>query len=406
MGITLSIIEKMQGLGLFGTGRISVLDVGSSNLYSASAEGVRKFLSGYGVASTPEIEKFVEKLANGSGYDAVNGGVNGAFAGELFEKAGIRYHAIDIADGYGTTILDLNHEPAPTHFVGVFDLVLNFGTTEHLLNQYNAFKVIHDSTKVGGYIVHSLPCVGYSNHGYFTYTPRCMFDLAGYNEYELVGFWFEGPGGGNDLYAPIRDYLTYFPNLSRTLADRDLTKVGRQVAKLDIPDLGLVVVFRKVKPRPFAGALERSTSVGTVPTSVTSGYETDSGRDSSRPHSMQRTEPLPSRLRVFARRLRAYIHRIFFNKNTSGATVRPLSSASTIARHDEIVLDEKAEKLRNRFVLQALGLDECLVFYSLVVEAHGYFPYDWEYRILLLGLEHEPGRRDLAERLAVVRGNL
>jgi hypothetical protein len=44
----------------------------------------------------------------------------------------------------------LNHEPTPQKFVGDFDLVVNFGTTEHLLNQYNAFKVIHDATKVGG----------------------------------------------------------------------------------------------------------------------------------------------------------------------------------------------------------------------------------------------------------------
>lgn len=273
MGISLSMIEKMQQLGLFGEGRISVLDVGSSNLYTASSGGVLQFLKSNGVDANPSVVEFAEKLAQGSSYDSVKGGANGAFVGELFEKAGIEYAAIDIADGYRTTILDLNHSPAPCNFMGKFDLVLNFGTTEHLLNQYNAFKVMHDSTKVGGYIVNSLPCLGYSNHGYFTYTPRCLFDLAGYNEYEVVSFWFEGPGGKNNLFDPVRDYQTYFPVLAQTLLDKDGTETGRKISALENPDVGIVAVYRKVKERPFMGALEKSTSVGSVPASVTSSYE-------------------------------------------------------------------------------------------------------------------------------------
>jgi hypothetical protein len=132
---------------------------------------------------------------------------------------------------------------------------------------------MHDSTKVGGFIVNSLPCVGYSNHGYFTYTPRCFFDLAGYNEYEVVSVWFEGPAGNNDLYSPVRDYQSYFPSLAGTLADRETTDTGRKVGALHIPDVGIVVIYRKVKAKPFMGALEKSTSVGNVPVSVTSSYE-------------------------------------------------------------------------------------------------------------------------------------
>ncbi len=221
----------MQELGLFSHRAMSVLDIGSSNLYSASPEGILRFLESFGVSASPDVVDFAGKLSKGSSYDPVQGGLNEAFAGELFERAGMRYSAIDIADGYRTEIVDLNHSAAPPAFVGAFDLVLNFGTTEHLLNQYNAFKVMHDCTRVGGVIVNSLPGVGYSNHGYFTYTPRCFFDLAGYNEYEIVRFWFEGPGGANDLFAPVRDYQTYFPTLAGTLADRDSTESGRKVVR-------------------------------------------------------------------------------------------------------------------------------------------------------------------------------
>jgi hypothetical protein len=394
-------IEKLQELGLFGSGRISVLDIGSSNLYAASADGIRRFLGTHGVVPTPAVAEFAERLARGSAYDPVHGGANGAFAGELFEMAGMKYTAVDIANGYQTTILDLNHLPAPPHFVGAFDLVLNFGTTEHLLNQYNAFKVMHDSAKVGGCIVHSLPGVGYSNHGYFTYTPRCFFDLAGYNEYELVAFWFSGPTGRNDLFAPVRDYLSYFPNLARTLADREHTETGRKIAALDIPDVGIDVVYRKVKARPFMGALEKSTSVGNIPAAVTSSYASDQDAGAARAtggrtqYRAQDNAPGP------ARRLRAIASKFFLGDSASR-----FSGARALLRHDEIVLTGEARKLREKFVAEKLGVNECMRFYELVVESNGCFPYDWEEHILILGLAREPGRADLSERLKVVRNYL
>lgn len=317
MGISLALIQKMQGLGLFGKGRTAILDIGSSNLYLAPAEGVIDFLAAHGIPVSEEVQNAAARLEKGSAYDSVHGGINGAFVGELFEMAGMHYASIDIASGYKTLIFDLNCEGTPTSFVNAFDLVLNYGTTEHLLNQYNAFKVIHESTKVGGYIVHQLPYVGFSNHGYFTYTPRCMFDLARYNRYELVGFWLDGPGAQNDLLAGIRDYQRYFPALSATLADRHATGIGKLIADLALPDIGFTVVFRKVRNAPYAAALERSTSVGSVPDSVTSRYEQRTLLSTvlspllsifdRQPELRQRiSRLLPNGLKVFLRRQRRF----------------------------------------------------------------------------------------------------
>ena len=416
MGISLGMIETMQSLGLFGKGKISILDIGSSNLYSASSEGVRKFCATHGIPSSLEIEEFANKLSIGSSYDSNLGGTNGAFVGELFEKAGFIYHAIDIADGYGTTILDLNHEPAPDNFISKFDLVVNFGTTEHLLNQYNAFKVIHDSTKVGGYIVHSLPCVGFSNHGYFTYTPRCMFDLAGYNEYEVVSFWFDGPAGANDLFAPVRDYLSYFPNLTKTLDDKEITESGRKISNLNLPDVALVVVYRKVKNRPFLGALERSTSVGSVPSTITATYETALSK--ILPNSLNTVlkiqgshKRFPWAFTWFRKIFREFI-RIFSMPPNHLNKSQDIPLASTQKRldelefHSEIVLSERAEQLRYKFVRGGLSYEESMVFYHLVVEQDVHFPYDWEYAILIMAISQYPGRRDLTDRLQTVKGFL
>jgi hypothetical protein len=273
MGITLTVLEKLHARGCLKSGG-AVLDIGSSNLYGASESGIREFLRSNGATAAAADSDNIRRLSEGSAYDAVSGGKNDVFAGELLEKANISYDAIDIADGYKTTILDLNRENAPSHFVKKFDVVINCGTTEHLLNQYNAFKVIHDATKPGGYIFHSVPCVGYSNHGYITYTTRCFFDLAGYNSYEVVDLWFDGPGGANDLYQPIQDYSSYFPVLTEIAARRDGTAFGQALKQFNIPDIGLAILLRKVQDRPFMGALEQSTSVGNVPTTVTSQYQT------------------------------------------------------------------------------------------------------------------------------------
>lgn len=265
MGITQASIEKLDGIGLFKRDGMAVLDVGSSNLYSASEEGVKSFLAHYSPdLEEADVDAFATELSQGSGYSPGIGGTNDAFVGQLFEKAGFVYNAIDIADGYRTTIVDLNHQAVPDDFVSKFDLVLNFGTTEHLLNQYNAFRFIHNSVKVGGYIVHSLPCVGYSNHGYLTYTPRCFFDLAGFNQYEVTDFWFDACDSDNDLYAPLRDYATYFPALNDTIANGNTTDGGKIVSALNVPDVSIFIVMRKVKDTPFVGPMETSTSVGDV----------------------------------------------------------------------------------------------------------------------------------------------
>jgi hypothetical protein len=390
MGISLNMIEKMQSLELFGKSPFAILDIGSSNLYSAPADDVKRFLMSQGIQTSEDIFSFAERMDGGSVYDEITGGSNNAFVGELFEKAGFRYNAIDIADGYRTTILDLNHDPAPKSFIGAFDLVLNFGTTEHLLNQYNAFKVIHDATKVGGYIVHSLPCVGYSNHGYFTYTPRCMFDLAGYNEYEVTAFWFEGPSGSNDLFAPVRDYHSYFPALGTTLTEHAFTATGQQIAKLGIPDVGLVVVYRKIKAQPFKGALERSTSVGSVPKSVTAGYESAVGLIRN------------AATRAIGHGIIGRIRSILFYKSSSRDSARD----SQLGRHDNIKLTSQLTELRNYFIAGKLDLNESLEFYNLFVKDHGYFPLDWELQILQLGIKHDPDRKDLIQRKIYIENQI
>lgn len=271
MGIAFALVKRMEQLKLLARG-CSILDIGSSNLYSATAGQIGAFVRTHAPDGGGDVEAFAARLAAGSAYDPIKGGVNGSFVGELFERAGMRYVSIDIANGYRTRILDLNHAPLPVEFQHEFDLVLNFGTTEHVLNQLNCFKVIHDAAKAGGYMFHSLPAVGFLDHGYLTYTGRCFFDVAGNNEYEIADLWFEETASRDSIFDSLKSYSAYFPVLRTVLERYGASEQGRALGKLYIPDIAINVIYRKVKNKPFWGALESSTSVGAIPDGISAAY--------------------------------------------------------------------------------------------------------------------------------------
>jgi len=245
MGITLEVLDDLRQKGLLKKGG-TVLDIGSSNLYSAYAEEIRSFLLHFGV---DQDTAFINRVAAGSSYGHGRA-ANESFVGELLEKAGMTYLALDIANGFRTRIFDLNNETIPRVFARSFDVVLNFGTTEHVVNQLNCFRVIHDATRVGGSIVHQVPTTGYIDHGYFCYTPRFFFDLAAYNNYELTAFRYSGPAPGNDSYDVVRDYIPYFPALEASISD-----------PFAVPSRTLFIVLRKTVHAPLNLPKERSTSV-------------------------------------------------------------------------------------------------------------------------------------------------
>jgi SAM-dependent methyltransferase len=258
MGVTFEALERLRELNLLSP-RARILDIGSSNLYSATAAELRQFLSRYDSTERDDTDEFIERLAAGSKYGP-DGVANESFLGELLERAGLQYLSFDVATGYKTQIFDLNRNVIAEQQRGAFDTVINFGTTEHVLNQLNAFRVIHDATKPGGHMVHSLPCVGYIDHGFYAYTPRIFFDLAGHNDYDVVCFEYQGPRKGKELLPIIRDYRRFFPRLSTTIDAAQDTDIASFVT----PDIGAFVVFRKKKDAKFNIPMELSTSVGQI----------------------------------------------------------------------------------------------------------------------------------------------
>ena len=144
----------------------SVLDVGVQEIYAeGSDDHIRAFIqyfSGQDSRLKPAeaySEAEIARLAD-RGY-----------AEELLVASGFKYRSIDLFQGYNTILFDFNiHQPSQ-QLAGQFDLVTSLGTTEHIINQYQAMKSIHEFTKTGGLIYHDLPMSGYYMHGYYSYNP-------------------------------------------------------------------------------------------------------------------------------------------------------------------------------------------------------------------------------------------
>ena len=239
MGIAFQYLSRMLDHQLL-SGDTRVLDVGCSNLYGATAPGILSLLSRMEV-ETPAAD-VVDDLAARSAAGT-------AFVVELFDLIGIEYQAIDFVPAAKTMKLDLNRDRLPGEFKGAFDLVLNFGTTEHVLDQTRCFELIHDACKPGGAIYHQVPAGGYFGHGYFAYTGRFFFDLAVYNKYRIVAAWYD-QGAESQLSKIFEDYARHFP----ALLDAPTPKQDA------FPDTGINVIYRKPYDRPFAYPMELSTA--------------------------------------------------------------------------------------------------------------------------------------------------
>lgn len=93
-----------------------------------------------------------------------------------------RYVSID-GNGRATHLADLNLPIAPLE---PFDLVTDFGTGEHIFDQAQVWRTLHDLTKPGGLIAFDRPASGYDTHCFYV-THECLYqDLAVANHYTVL----------------------------------------------------------------------------------------------------------------------------------------------------------------------------------------------------------------------------
>jgi|ERR1700733_4263368 len=111
---------------------------------------------------------------------------NAPLARPFWHHIGLVHESLDLRGG--TISFDLNRRRVPWGMRGVFDLVVNGGTTEHVANQNNAFRAIHELTRPGGVMYHELPSLGWLDHGMIAYQPKFFHHLSRDNDYEILFF--------------------------------------------------------------------------------------------------------------------------------------------------------------------------------------------------------------------------
>lgn len=209
-----------------------ICDIGTSQISGPSAvEVARAFLKYYDERRTSGASNMSDERLS----ELCRGGL----VGELLVEAGFTYVALDIFEAEHTIVFDLNRNSPGPDLVGKFDLVTNFGTTEHVFNQVESFRTIHDLLKPTGVAYHDLPFAGYLYHGLFRYDSLFFDALTAANKYTLVRKLISV---GNPVSPPT-----------------ELVAIGLE----DVPvkDVGIEVIVQKTSNENFCVPLEMSTSI-------------------------------------------------------------------------------------------------------------------------------------------------
>ena len=215
-GTALLRLAELRKSGVMGKIK-RVMDVGAQRT-SATADYVRPFVEAF--APRKPSDKEVATL------------VSKEYARFVWEFCDIEYKCIDLGANLDCIFLDLNFDSLPSKFANQFDLVTNCGTTEHVVNQLNSFKLIHEMTKPGGFMFHDVPWAGMNTHGFFNYKPTFFSNLAARNGYNWVGMWLRKQGSTQQIPVemPLKDHPHQFA----------------------MDDGMILCIFQKMSDKPFA----------------------------------------------------------------------------------------------------------------------------------------------------------
>src|SRR6266700_7939841 len=172
----------LQRKGLLSSAKNKILDIGPQNVYFARDEQIREFIKNQDTVAGDELDAEINRLIY---FSTPRPEERTTLLSEITDLTNIEYNSVDVCPGLKTEILDLNFDAIPDCMRRRYDVVFNFGTTEHIFNQWNCFEFMHDALKVGGVVYHQLPASGYLDHGYYCYTPLFFREMAHANLYAI-----------------------------------------------------------------------------------------------------------------------------------------------------------------------------------------------------------------------------
>lgn len=113
-----------------------------------------------------------------------------------YQSLGVDHISVDLNGQRGSLVKDLTNPEEFSEFHNYFDVVTNSGTSEHVEpfeSQYECFKIMHDSTKINGVIIHLVPDVEqrdmfnrYIDHCKFYYSMQFFKTLQKICDYDMI----------------------------------------------------------------------------------------------------------------------------------------------------------------------------------------------------------------------------
>jgi hypothetical protein len=240
----LQLIIQLRQQGYLA-GKRSVAEMGTQQLNDSflEARGELELVGElFGVETPCPIPLFVAGSTRG-GLDPLS--KSAPLARDFWTWLGFDYTSVDIDRDSDSVRFDLNYDSVPRELAGKYCLVTNYGTTEHIANQLNAFKTIHDFATAGGVMIHHVPMQGMLGHGLIAYDMKFFWMLARSNAYHLVHVSVSTDGQSKSLSQNLIDALAPF--------DPDIAAVQD---KFRFTDIGLVVVLQKLTDVPFVAPID------------------------------------------------------------------------------------------------------------------------------------------------------
>ena len=178
----------------------------------------------------------------------------------LWRALGRQLVSIDVVgSGDDFRCLDLNYDPAPVDLRAAFDFVTNVGTSEHILNQLNVFRVMHDLTRPGAVMAHAVPTGGYCGHGFFNYNLNLFTSLCKANGYDCLDSWISVEQETHGLRPDIIEFLSGDHRMFRNVragADHPIVVFGDLAPRFKANDASLYVFLRRNSDAPFRVAVD------------------------------------------------------------------------------------------------------------------------------------------------------
>lgn len=266
-------VEAALKLSILPTG-VNILELGESNVIPEhAAPDLLSILAPYLPAERvgEAIRRIDQSSKSRSRYQKTFGTARALYHA-IFDPAS--YTAIDLDVGPRRYCFDLN---GPVEMHQRFDCVINNGTSEHIFDQANVFRIMHNHTRPGGVIINWTPCLGWIDHGLYSVQPGFFFDLSRANGYEidLIGLTTETMcypiHSGNEVWGALRAHpelgSSAVCTVLRKTADAPFVVPVQGMWTYQSPSLALATMPRRYAPqmRPNLAlrrpALQSSTSI-------------------------------------------------------------------------------------------------------------------------------------------------